>query len=66
MLDQINNILAIGDKVAVLHKRYTSTTATLKVGTVVGFPRKGVAQVFVNGVDRGEYTNHKQKTIIKL
>lgn len=58
MKDQLGNIIAIGDKVAVLHKRYSSTTSTLKVGTVVGFPRKGVAQVFVNGVDRGAYTNH--------
>lgn len=66
MLDKLNNSLAIGDKVAVLHKRYSTTTSTLKVGTVVGFPRKMVAQVFVNGVDRGEYTNHTSLTIIKL
>lgn len=66
MLDKLNNSLAIGDKVAVLHKCYSTTTSTLKVGTVVGFPRKGVAQVVVNGVDRGEYTNHTSLTIIKL
>lgn len=66
MKDQLGNIIAIFDKVAILHKRYSTTTGTLKVGTVVGFPRKGVAQVFVNGVDRGEYTNHTSLTIIKL
>lgn len=66
MKDYQGNTLAIFDKVAILHKRYSTTTSTLKVGMVVGFPRKGVAQVFVNGVDRGEYTNHTSLTIIKL
>lgn len=65
MYDKLNNILAIGDSVILLHKKRPTTTATLQVGVITDFPTKNTARVKVEGMKRGEYTDHTKLTIIK-
>lgn len=61
MTDIRGNIVAIGDKVAILHKKRPSTTATLKVGIVIKVAK--TATVKVDGLNT---TRHTNKTLIKI
>lgn len=62
MVDRLFRPLAVGDTVAIMHKRYSSTTPTLQVGTVVKLsPKRAV--VDVPGMRQ---TVHSFKTIVKL
>lgn len=62
MTDIRGNIVAVGDEVAILHKKRPSTTATLQIGTVIWIYNK-ICNVAVNGLNT---TKHTFKTIIKL
>lgn len=62
MTDIRGNTVAVGDKVAILHKKRPTTTATLQIGIVVEISLK-IATVEVKGLNS---TNHTNKTIIKI
>lgn len=62
MLDKLNNSLAIGDKVAVLHKKRPSTTSTLQVGVITRF----TANQAVVEVEGMKTTRHHSTTIVKI
>ena len=65
MTDKLYNQIAIGDSVILLHKKRPTTTATLQIGTITSFPTKRTARVKVDGMSRGEFTDHTRLTIIK-
>lgn len=62
MTDFIGKILNVGDKVVVMHKRYPTTTYTMKQGVVIRVTDKR-AQVAVEGMNS---TTHSSKTIVKI
>ena len=62
MTDIRGNTVAVGDKVAILHKKRPTTTATLQIGTVIWIYNK-VCNVAVNGLNT---TRHTNKTLIKI
>lgn len=62
MLDKIGNELKEGDKVAILHKRYSSTTPTIQVGIVTEC-WKNICKVEVAGM---RTTKHRQTSIVKI
>lgn len=61
MTDIRGNMVAVGDRVAILHKKRPSTTATLKVGIVIKVTK--IATVKVDGLNT---TRHTNKTLIKI
>ena len=65
MKDKLNNLISVGDMVICLHKKRPTTTATLQIGIITGFPSKNTIYVKVDGMKRGEFTNHKANTIVK-
>lgn len=62
MKDLRNKEIAVGDTVAVLHKKRPTTTATLQIGTVIWVSAK-MCDVEVKGL---KTTRHTSKTIVKL
>lgn len=60
MLDKLNNLLAVGDRVAILHKKRPSTT--LQVGVITRF----TANQAVVEVEGMKITRHHSTTIVKI
>ena len=61
MTDIRGNTVAVGDRVAILHKKRPTTTATLQVGIVIKVAK--TATVRVDGLNT---TRHTNKTLIKI
>lgn len=61
MTDIRGNVVAVGDRVAILHKKRPSTTATLQVGIIVKINKTATVQV--EGLN---VTRHTNKTLIKI
>lgn len=61
MTDIRGNAVDVGDKVAILHKKRPSTTATLQIGIVIKVAK--TATVRVDGLNT---TRHTNKTLIKI
>lgn len=63
MKDKTGKELHLNDKVAILHKKRTTTTSTLQVGRIKSFFNKAIAIVEVEGLNDSRNTS---LTIVKL
>lgn len=63
MTDKIGNKVELGDTVAILHKKRSTTTSTLQVGVIKSFLNKNTAVIAIEGLND---SRNKQQTIIKL
>lgn len=62
MRDKEGKELNVGDKVAILHKKYPSTTPTMQVGTITRI-WNSICEVYVIGLNK---TRHKETSIVKI